>query len=253
MTWISKPLRFGGTCDSCGKKIAVREIGWHNAEVKKVRCAECGSPYMPSESESLKEPRHMRADPVGGSAALREAQSRRDPKWLKGATGEYMMDGSLRKRLNEEAIVLTDRRVPGTKSNIDHIVIATSGVWIIDSKKWKGKIEYKAESLTSVNMHLFVGGKDYTSEVESIYGLVIPVAQLIEDRTVPIHAALVFIEGDWSTASLPRFLLGKPYLHEGVYISPPKALVKMINVPGTLDAESISRLANKLDEALKPR
>jgi len=168
---------------------------------------------MPSEAESPEKSREMRADPVGGSAALREAQSQRDPKWLKGATGEYMMDTSLRKRLKDEAIILTDRRVPGAKSNIDHIVIAPTGVWIIDSKKWKGKIEYKAESLTSVNMHLFVGGKDRTSEVESIYGLVIPVAQLIEDRTVPIHPALVFIEGDWSTASLPRFLVGKPYLH----------------------------------------
>ncbi len=96
------------------------------------------------------------------------------------------MDSSLQHRLIEGAVVLTDRRVPGTKSNIDHIVIAPSGVWIIDSKKWNGKIKYKAESMMSVNMRLFVGGKDRTSAVESIYGLVIPVAQVMKDRSVPV-------------------------------------------------------------------
>jgi hypothetical protein len=163
------------------------------------------------------------------------------------------MGVSLEHRLTSDAKVLTDRQVPGTNSNIDHIVIASSGVWIIDSKKWKGKIEYKADSLTSINARLYVGGKDRKSKVESIYELVISVAQVIEDRTVPIHPALVFIEGDWSTASLPRFLMGKPYVHEGVHISPPKALIKMINEPGALNVESINFLAIKLDEALKPR
>ena len=132
-------------------------------------------------------------------------------------------------------------------------MIASSGVWIIDSKKWKGKIEYKADSLTSIDARLFVGGNDRTSKVESIYGLVIPVAQVIEDRTVPIHPALVFIEGDWTAASLPRFLVGKPYVHEGVYISPPKVLIKLINEPGSLDGESINILADRLDDALRPR
>jgi hypothetical protein len=163
------------------------------------------------------------------------------------------MGVSLEHRLTGDARVLTDRQVPGTESNIDHIVIASSGVWIIDSKKWKGKIEYKADSLASINTRLYVGGKDRTSKVESIYGLVIPVAQVIEDRTIPIHPALVFIEGDWSTASLPRFLMGKPYVHEGVYISPPRALIKIINEPGALNAELINSLAVKLDKALKPR
>jgi hypothetical protein len=47
--------------------------------------------------------------------------------------------------------------------------------------------------------------------------------------------------------------MGKPYVHEGVYISPPKVLIKMINEPGALNAESINSLAVKLDEALTPR
>ena len=253
MTWQLKALRYGGTCDACGKHIDVRAVGWHNPDEQKVRCVECGSPGTPAGAQSPESLRQTRVDPVGGSSALREGQKRHDPRWSRGATGEYLMGVSLEHRLTSDAKVLTDRQVPGTNSNIDHIVIASSGVWIIDSKKWKGKIEYKADSLASINTRLYVGGKDRTSKVESIYSLVIRVAQVIEDRTVPIHPALVFIEGDWSTASLPRFLMGKPYVHEGVYISPPKTLITMINEPGALNAESINSLAVKLDEALTPR
>src|SRR5664280_1293712 len=115
MTWQSKPLRFGGTCQACGRKIELKEAGWHNAEIKKVRCAQCGPLDVTSGAETPAEARVMRSDPVGGSAALREAQSRRDSKWLKGAAGEYLMDSSLQHRLIDGAVVLTDRRVPGTK------------------------------------------------------------------------------------------------------------------------------------------
>jgi len=253
VTWQSKTLRYGGTCDACGKKIAIKEVGWHDAEVKKVRCADCGPPPAEAGGGELSDKRELRPDPVGGSAALREAQSRHDPKWLKGATGEYFMDQSLHRRLNENAIILTDRAVPGTKTNIDHIVVASSGVWIIDSKKWKGKIEYKAESLLNVTMHLYVGGKDRTTALESIYGLVIPVAQIIDDRSVPIHPVLAFIEGDWSFKSFPGLLINKPRKHEGVWISPPKMLGEMINQRGPLSTDMVRRLGARLDEALKPR
>ena len=93
--------------------------------------------------------------------------------------------------------ILTDRRVPGTDANIDNVVVAPSGVWIIDSnrRRMRGKIEYKASTLTGIDMHLFVGGEDRTSEVEKIYRLVIPVAQIVDDRSVPIHPALVFVGG----------------------------------------------------------
>lgn len=33
--------------------------------------------------------------------------------------------------------VLHDLRIPGSKANIDHVVVAGSKVWVIDSKLWK--------------------------------------------------------------------------------------------------------------------
>lgn len=163
------------------------------------------------------------------------------------------MDLSLHNHVNEGAVILTDRQVPGAKSNVDHIVVAPSGVWIIDSKNWKGRIEYKSETTKSTAKRLFVGGKDRTSAVESIFNLVIPVAQIIGNRSVPIKPALVFIEGDWSDTSAARILASKPYQHLTVWISWPKAIWKKINEPGPLDADTVKQIGADLELALPPR
>jgi hypothetical protein len=36
------------------------------------------------------------------------------------------------------AVVLHDREVPGTRANIDHLVVAGDGVWVVDTKRWAG-------------------------------------------------------------------------------------------------------------------
>jgi hypothetical protein len=195
----------------------------------------------------------LESDPVGGSAALREARVRRDPKWTKGAAGEYLMDRSLHNHIKEGAVILTDRVLPGTKSNIDHIVIAQSGVWIIDTKTWRGKIEYKSTSVFGTEKRLYVGGRDRTPDVEAIFNLVIPVAQVIGDKTVPIRPALVFIDGEWSDASTPRIVTSRPYQHLTVLISWPKALWKKINEVGPLDADTVKQIGERLDASLRPR
>jgi hypothetical protein len=203
--------------------------------------------------EPEEKPLDPRSDPIGGSAALRESQKKHDANWLKGATGEYLMDKALYRRLNKGSIIITDRKVPETMANIDHLVVASSGVWIIDSKNWEGKIEYKPDSFAGANMRLFVGGEDRTAKIKAIYGQVIPIAQIIGDRSVDIFPAVAFIEGDWSLKSLPRLIMNKPYKHGEVVISPPCLLIKMINKPGQLDAQSVVRIGKLLDESLPAR
>ena len=192
------------------------------------------------------------ANPIGGSSALRVHNGKRDRNWRKGAAGEYLMDQFLHEKLTNGEIVLTDRRVPDAASNIDHVVVAHSGVWIIDSKKWKGSIEYKALTPASGNYRLFVNGGDRTDEVEKIYGLVIPVAQVIGDRSIPINAALCFINGEWKGSVVLRDLFKKPYKHDRVLISPPRLLVKMIKRDGPLDDQTVQRIGTLLAQRLRP-
>ncbi len=238
MAWQFKPLQFGN-CMSCGKQIYPGESGWHNYEIHRVRCANCGCPDQPAEIEKVvSESTTVTRDPIGGSSLLRDADSVRDPFWKRnsksGAAAEYIVDRSLHDNLTKGSIILNDRQLPGLKTNIDHIVVASSGVWIIDTKNWKGKIEYKTKNLRSLDMRLFVNGRDETSAAEEIYSLVIPVAQIIDDRSVPLNAALTFPWGDWSVPASFRLNFMKPYQHNDVWLTARRSLAKLINAPGPL-------------------
>lgn len=246
--WEFKSLRFGGTCVACQGTIEKHEWGWHARNPSRVMCTKC-RPSEPGLDNRVNDV----ANPIGGSSALRVHNGKRDRNWRKGAVGEYLMDQLLQEKLTDGEIILTDRRVPDAASNIDHVVVAPSGVWIIDSKKWHGKIEYKASTATSGDWRLFVNGHDRTDEVDKIYALVIPVAQVIGDRSIPINAALCFIDGDWKASILLRDLFKKPYKHDRVLISPPRLLVKMIKQEGRgLDDQTVLRIGNLLNQRLRP-
>lgn len=62
--------------------------------------------------------------------------------WNTGADGEETLAAHLAKRC-PEAIVLHDRRIPGGRANIDHLATAPSGVYVIDAKRYRGKIEVR--------------------------------------------------------------------------------------------------------------
>lgn len=77
-----------------------------------------------------------------------------------GAVGEERVAQILEERLGDQAVLLHDRKVPGTRGNIDHIAIGPSGVWIIDAKRYKGRVEKRDKGgwFTS-DLRLYIGGR----------------------------------------------------------------------------------------------
>ncbi|MGH9125868.1 MAG: nuclease-related domain-containing protein [Acidimicrobiales bacterium] len=82
----------------------------------------------------------------GAAAAAALAWSWRpepDPKrWWRGAAGE-VATARLLARLPRRYVVLHDRRLPGRRGNIDHVVLGRTGVWVVDSKVRRGAIEIR--------------------------------------------------------------------------------------------------------------
>jgi hypothetical protein len=75
---------------------------------------------------------------VGGAAVLGMSawwcRPRPDPgRWHRGAEGEQAT-ARLLANLPRRFVVLHDRRLPGRRGNLDHVVIGPSGVWVVDSK-----------------------------------------------------------------------------------------------------------------------
>ena len=68
-------------------------------------------------------------------------RSGRDPeRWLRGAAAEIATAAFLDRLPPRTWAVLHDRRVPGSRANLDHLVIGPSGVWLIDTKSTRARV-----------------------------------------------------------------------------------------------------------------
>ena len=76
-----------------------------------------------------------------------------------GARGEEMLADSLVRRC-PDVLLLHDRQLPGSRANIDHIAIAASGVYVIDAKRYKGKIEVQTPLFGTPKLK--IAGRDRT-------------------------------------------------------------------------------------------
>jgi Nuclease-related domain len=66
-----------------------------------------------------------------------------DPeRWQRGAEGE-VATARLLAGLPRRFVVLHDRRSPGGRGNVDHIVIGRSGVWVVDSKVRRARLRVR--------------------------------------------------------------------------------------------------------------
>ena len=65
--------------------------------------------------------------------------------WDVGAVGEERLGHRLNELMTETLRVLHDRRIPGTRTNIDHLAVTQTGVYVIDAKKYRGRPHLKVE------------------------------------------------------------------------------------------------------------
>jgi hypothetical protein len=65
-----------------------------------------------------------------------------DPeRWARGAAGEIATAALLGRLARHRWTVLHDLALPGSRANIDHLVIGPTGVWVVDSKAFRGHVD----------------------------------------------------------------------------------------------------------------
>jgi hypothetical protein len=150
-------------------------------------------------------------------------------------------------QLHERAVVLDDRKVPGTKVHIDHIVIAPSGVWVIDTRDSVGRVERRdIGGWFKVDERLFIAGKDRTSLVDEVDRKVVAVEQaLAQDGLdlVPVHAALCFTNAEWGW-------FAKPFSLNGVWVTWADKLPDLVLDWDAIPNRELDRLARALGSRL---
>jgi nuclease-like protein len=78
---------------------------------------------------------------------LRFRLSEQARTWQRGAAGERRTARQLDRLTRDGYVVFHDLAVPGSPTNVDHLVIGPSGVFVIDSKQWSGSVHQGADGL----------------------------------------------------------------------------------------------------------
>jgi hypothetical protein len=163
-------------------------------------------------------------------ALFDEPQSTR--AWQQGAIGEEPRGARLDQLDSACVATLHDRRIPGTRANIDHIVVAPSGVWVVDAKRYKGRPALRVEGviLRPRVERLLVGRRDCTKLVDGVLKQVDLVRDALSRAgvTAPVTGALAFVHADWP-------LIGGSFTTRGAHVLWPKRLQKLLLAPGHLE------------------
>lgn len=168
--------------------------------------------------------------------------------WARGAEGERRLAATLERRAADEVVFLHDRAVPGRRANIDHIAVATSGVWVIDAKNYRGRIERRdLGTWRTIDDRLFVAGRDRTKLVAAMSWQADVVRSVTETLGIDaaIHRALCFTDSEWG-------LFAKPFKIDGVTVTYPSALASAISEGGLLMIEHVRAIATELGRRLPP-
>ena len=275
-------LRFPGRCRECDVELAKGSEAIHFREERKVSCVECWEGAGAVEAQPVfatisPEPATI-INPLPGSSAQHEFDRRHrkreddltarwgragkviawwqdDPRstraWSKGAKGEREAGLYLEKKLRETSCeILHDRLVPGSRANIDHIVVGPAGVTILDTKNYNGKVRSKRVGINrSRRTILMVNGADRTKLVEGVRKQIAAVEAVLLALQPPVEVPVVGGLLWWNYAGLPLF--GNVKVDE-MPVCSPAASHKLASRPGPFSAEQIGDVAIFLDRALQP-
>ena len=77
-----------------------------------------------------------------------EDKLRESRAWRRGYEGERVVGELLEDGLSDKYHVFNDVKFPGRKANIDHIVVGPSGIFVLDTKNWRGTVGWAEDGET---------------------------------------------------------------------------------------------------------
>lgn len=172
---------------------------------------------------------------LGGLAVALADERQTTRSWAVGARGERLLGEKLGTLASPKLAIIHDTKVPGTRANIDHVAVTPGGVWAIDPKRYKGRIEKRVEGglIRERKEMLFVGNRNRTKLVEGLHMQQRRLQEIVPG--VPVRMAIVFVDGDWP-------LIRPDFVVDDVKVVRPKKLYKLLDEDeGDHDVEAVFR------------
>lgn len=170
--------------------------------------------------------------------------------WATGAQGEAILAEFLAKRC-PDVLLLHDRRMPHSRANIDHIAVGASGVYVIDTKRYRGKIEVRQPLFGAPKLR--IAGRDQTKLLDGLGKQAAVVQAALKEAAphVAVHGCLCFVapEGFMADSGLPVLRTLKI---KGYPLYYPRRLARRLNRSGPLTPEQARQIHAALAEKLTP-
>ena len=264
-------LRYAGLCAGCDAALSTGDQAWHDASTRTIRCQACGPRHTGDVLDGAPAGSSAAASALDGGAAgasaAAEGERRRskrierrreqfgaigaalaklnDPQheraWRTGAVGERKTADRLAKHLRgTDVVLLHDRRIPGTRANIDHLAVGPGGVTVIDSKHVEGKVnsERRGGLFSPRTEHLVIGGRDRTKFVDGVEQQITRVRQAV-DGLVDVAGCICIVDVD----GLP--LLRRIKVRDVAVVGARDA-ARLAARPGQLSKSEIDQIAHTL-------
>jgi hypothetical protein len=207
----------------------------------------------PPEPAEFVDPTTDGANPVSGptntdSPAPPAATRPPTRRWVQRAEGDRRERARLQIIEGEGVVVLNDRRIPGSRASIKLIAVSSGGVFVIDTKGYKGLVHTKRPGpMGDLGPHeLHVGRRNCTSSVDEV-ARQMGVVRAALDTTrwgaeVPIHAMLCLTRAEWGFASAVEI--------GGVSIGWPKLVARRVQAAGVMDSPAVQQVSDTIAQQL---
>ncbi|HSM65799.1 MAG TPA: nuclease-related domain-containing protein [Ilumatobacteraceae bacterium] len=254
-------LRSDETCVRCARPVPARSRAWWDRYARSMVCVICepvrsDDPLPPpptiergtvSSAQQVAERDRRAPGLVGRVMRLLADEPTTTNADAKRGEGERRLARLLDQEL-VDAVTLHDRKVPTARGSLDHLVIASSGIWLIDAERHAGEVECRSTgAFGSGEPRVFVDGRNQTRLVHAMGWQVAAVrAQLdtIGFGDVPVRPVVCFTSSRWARTT-------SPFDVHGVLVTWPSALVETIGAPGPFDVQLIDLVARHLSSTLE--
>lgn len=261
-------LRYAGPCAVCRSELGAGVEAVWDGERRTVTCLDCavdptatvrsgtagGSARAEADrlraAQAARHRRMKEQHPILGRLALALAdEPPAGASWAKGAVGEEKLGAALDRLEAEGLCVLHDRRLPGSKANIDHLVVAPTGVWVIDAKRYAGRVQRVDKGgWCARDVRLVVAGRDRTKLIAGVLrqvGHVEDALAPLPGAPVPVHGALCFLDAEFG-------LFAKPFTVQRVVVAWGRALRKRLVAPGPMPPDRRAAVHRHLARSFPP-